>query len=247
MIVCKLCGNEYNALGIHLRMKHKISVDDYLAQFPGAPTMTEESRKAYKASGEKRYSEGNLTAFINSAKEYAQSEENRKRLIAHNKDPKFIESQRERLSELATKTNKREWQENYEQSKERATRNVLKSLQAKRSPQQLIVGEYLESLGYNIEYEKLFINSENRRMLVDIYLNDFNIAIEINGESGHGDPTKRDPSQWSLHQRDGYERDLVKMDYFKDNLLFIWHSEIKDESYKSKLLEFLSDRSCKIG
>lgn len=247
MIVCKLCGNQYNALGIHLKRNHKISVNDYLTQFPGSPTISDESREAYSSSGKKRYEEGGLTAFIESAKEYAQSEENKQRLIAHNKDPKFIDSQRGRLSELATRTNKREWIENYEQSKERATKNVLKSLQRKRSPQQLILGEYLQSLGYDIEYEKLFTNSENRRMLVDIYLIDFDIAIEINGESGHGDLNKRNPKQWSRYQKDGYERDLVKMDYFKDSLLFIWHAEIKDGSYRNKLIEFLSDRSCKIG
>ena len=247
MVECKLCGNQYNALGIHLRLKHKIRVEEYRIRFPDSPVISEESRKAYHDASQKRYMEGKSELFIESARKYSASEENRQRLAAHNRDIDFINSQRARLSELATKTNRREWSENYEASKERATKNILKSLQNKRSPQQVIVGEYIQSLGYSIEYEKLFINQDSRRMLVDIYLTDLDLAVEINGESGHGDPTKCDPSKWSQYQKDGYERDLVKIDYFKDRLVFIWHAEIEDGSYKKKLTEFLSDRSCKTG
>lgn len=48
MIVCKLCNKEYKRLdSSHLSKTHKISVDDYLKQFPGSEIISKETRNLY--------------------------------------------------------------------------------------------------------------------------------------------------------------------------------------------------------
>jgi very-short-patch-repair endonuclease len=55
MIVCKICGKEYKRLdSSHLAKSHKISVNDYLEQFPGAEIISKESLELY-SNGTSRY------------------------------------------------------------------------------------------------------------------------------------------------------------------------------------------------
>lgn len=50
MITCKLCQRHFRKItNSHLRDKHSTTLEEYLNQFPDAPTMTEELRMSYGA------------------------------------------------------------------------------------------------------------------------------------------------------------------------------------------------------
>lgn len=247
MVKCKLCEYEYNALGIHLRRIHNISVGEYLEQFPGSPTISEESRKNYGDIGRKNWKDPEIRkSMMESMRPNWDSEENKRRLREHNRDPKFIESQRERLSILATNTNKRMWKEDYETCRERATKNALwaarKSCVTKI---QLIVADYLKENNIKYTLEKYFTFS-GRRTRVDIYLDDLNLVVEINGLYWHGKPGTP-IEEMSDYQREGYERDRFKESVFGNKLLFLWEDEIYSGEFKSKLDEFITIGHVKLG
>lgn len=77
------------------------------------------------------------------------------------------------------------------------------------------------------------------RIYVDIYLPESEQVIEVNGEYWHG---KHDisPSDMIDIQIEGYRRDMIRKKIFGDSLLFLWESEIENNTYEDKLLEFLS-------
>jgi len=77
MIVCKLCNKEYKRLdSSHLPKTHKISVKDYLEQFPGSEIISKESLELY--------SKGTIKYFSN--------EENRKKNV-YTRTPEIIQAQ----------------------------------------------------------------------------------------------------------------------------------------------------------
>lgn len=242
MVKCEICGKEYKALGIHLKLTHKISVKEYLDDYPGSPVISEESKKAYGDSTKKRWSNPEYRKLQEERlMSYSNSDENKERLRKHNQDPEFIESQRERLSNLATETNKRLWQEDYETCKERATKNALWAARTSciTKPQKE-VADYLEESNINYSLEKYF-TIDSKRIRVDIYLEDLDLIVEINGNYWHGKPDSP-LEDMTYYQRQGYERDRFKESVFKDKLLFLWEDEIWSGSYKSKLGEFIRTR-----
>jgi cobaltochelatase CobS len=52
-ILCRECGAKYKALPVHLKRAHGMTVEEYLAKFPGAPIMTEAARAASGSHGKK--------------------------------------------------------------------------------------------------------------------------------------------------------------------------------------------------
>lgn len=51
--VCRICGHEDHYLGDHLSEAHGLSVEEYLAAFPGSPTVSDEALAAFDADREK--------------------------------------------------------------------------------------------------------------------------------------------------------------------------------------------------
>lgn len=243
MIKCKICGKEYKALGIHLKFTHKISVTEYLDIYPNSPTLSEESKKAYGDAKKKNWQDPDFRKFqLERLNSYSNSEENKERLREHNRDKNFIDSQRNRLSKLASDTNRRMWQEDYDTCRERATKNALWAARTSciTKPQKE-VADYLRESNVNYSLEKYFIIDSNTRVRVDIYLEDYDLIIEINGNYWHGKPDSC-LEDMTYYQRQGYERDRVKESIFGDKLLFLWEDEIWSGEYKLKLDEFIGTR-----
>lgn len=248
MVKCEVCGEMFNSVSHHLK-KHNMKVKEYKEMFPNAILRTEESTKAYSEAATKKYYENCQINFRESASRAAKSKENVSRLIKQNKDPEFIDSQRERLSLLMSDTNKREWKLNYEQCKERALTNLLwNDKRGPRSNLQKTVSDYLLSSGYRIHEEKAFsIDGDVKK--VDCYLLDYDLVIEVNGRYWHGDIELQSVEDMSGYQLQGYERDCIKKEYFKDKILFIWEEQVYNDDYKELIEKFIAshDGSCKIG
>lgn len=241
MIKCKICGAECNSVSHHLKV-HKVSVSKYLEMFPGSELKTKEVFESYSNAATKKYYETDQTAFREACKVSANSDANKERLRNHNKDPKFIDSQRERLSKQMSETNRREWGKDYDSCKKRALKNLLwDASRGSRSKVQKIVASYVRSLGFLIKEEKpIFVDGSV--VHIDIYLEDFNLAIEVNGRYWHGDPSIQSVNDMTSYQKQGYERDLIKKSHFKDKILFIWEDQVYNDDYKNIIDKFLIER-----
>lgn len=53
-IQCKICGYFYHRLEVHLKKKHSMSLEEYLEEYPGEPTMSESAKKKASKSAKKR-------------------------------------------------------------------------------------------------------------------------------------------------------------------------------------------------
>lgn len=247
MVKCNICGNEYNSLGVHLRRSHNVTVSEYQILYPGAKVQSDESRLSRSEGAKKKWKNPEYRdSMIQRLNSYSNSEANKSRLRAQNKDPEFIDSQRERLSKLATDTNKKQWSLNYEECRKRATKNVLWG--AKVSSVTCIqrdVARYLETIGIRYSLEKYFTFGE-KLVRVDLYLDDLDLVVEVNGNYWHGRPGTP-LEEMSNFQREGYERDEFKRSVFGDRVLFLWEDDILSGKYKETLDEFITIGHVKQG
>lgn len=246
VVKCRICGKECNALGSHVRI-HNLTIKEYRNLYPDAETISEESRKNYGSASKKNWDNPEIRkSQLERLKSYSNSEENKERLRKHNRDSKFIESQKERLSKLASDTNRRLWESDYDACRERATKNALWAARTSCVTKiQIKVADYLKDKGIKYSLEKYF-TVNGRRVRVDIYLEELDLIIEVNGNYWHGKPGTP-LEEMTRYQRQGYERDRYKESIFEDKLLFLWEEDIHSGKYESQIDEFIAIGHVKSG
>ena len=105
----------------------------------------------------------------------------------------------------------------------------------KNTAPHLKINELLDKL--NIKY----INEKNYKYYsIDIYLPDFNLAIEIMGDYFHANPLKYKKEELNSMQLKNIRRDKAKHTYMKKyhniNILYLWEYDI---NHNLKLCEYL--------
>lgn len=245
-LLCKDSNREFHKLSQHIRTIHKMSVKDYKEMFPYAETVSKEYSLSRSEILKKEFREGKMNTpdrikqvemFNKKGIDYKQSEEGRKE--ASELQKKIWESlsdkeRSDRMNNLERK--KKEWMTNnpeefrshqsYAYSKACSTCRIT-SIHRK-------VSDYLNSIGIEHENEYFYLGAN-----VDIYIPSLNKVIECNGEFWHGNPEIIPVEDMTEYQLQGYSRDMRRKELFGDNVIFLWESEINDNTYVEKLNSFL--------
>lgn len=137
---------------------------------------------------------------------------------------------------LASERLKKRWDtdEDYRKAMSIRSMNTLKNSRNTMTSIHVKVSDYLTSIGiYHLNEE--IVNG----ISVDIYIPSLDKIIECNGEFWHGNPDILEISDMSRFQLDGYNRDLRRKNAFGNKVLFLWESEINDNTFIDKLSKFL--------
>lgn len=109
-------------------------------------------------------------------------------------------------------------------SKEEAAEEFRKSLITHCTKYEDQFFEFLHSQGWQFEFQKV-IYTKTSFYIVDFYLNDFNIIVELDGE-GHKERMKEDAQRTEELKSLGFSR-----------VVRFWNKEIKKKSYCKSILK----------
>lgn len=243
---CLICNNDrdFHKLGQHVRTIHKISIEEYKEMFPGAETVSQEYSEFRSNIIKNEYKEGKMNTpdrlrqikeFNKKGIEYKQSEEGRKEAADLQKRIWSIMSDEEKKCRLKLlESKKKEWMINNPEEFLSHQSYACSKVPIQITSIHKKVSDYLTSIGID-HLNEYYINGAN----VDIYIPSCNKVIECNGEAWHGNPETMSLEDMSYFQYNGYKRDERRKKLFGDSVLFLWESEILDDSFKDKLGKFL--------
>lgn len=215
-VLCPICNDNkpYDTLKQHLRMKHNMSIEDFLLSYPGYKTFTEHYHKIQSD----RCRKGLEKSW--SSIEYRQKKIEYLRANPHLKQ--MTPEQREHQKRVASERLKKDWQRpDYQQkmsekmSNQHKNQNLQKAIlngQRKhweehiswenktfkiKSSYEELVANLLDSLKISYDYEKVFKYFDSKRKkyrnyYADFYLIDYDVVLEVKASWAIEDQTVLD-------------------------------------------------------
>ena len=205
-VTCNICGKKFITIGHHIKIKHGVSIEEYLKMYPNATISSEEflndrREKVKKSCNTEEFrSKMSEIGYKNNSRpeRRKQSSEILKSL---NKNPEFrelgIKAWKEKLkdpvfykehSELLSKNAKEQWSKDYDNLSKKVGPHIWKSEMFEkpfRSFAEMFLAEQLLVSGIQFSYEKHYFKyycsekNKIRKYNPDFYLTDYDLFIEV--------------------------------------------------------------------
>jgi very-short-patch-repair endonuclease len=213
LLICKLCGNEFKELYSHIRNAHNITKDIYLEQFPGSKMRIESLLEINRQGGKYVRDE---QFRLNASERFKKMHERGtfKNVYTEERNNKISECQKKRWDKISTNDRSAFWKENVKKIRlsmgedgyrKHMGKNGAKSFSDKGKKHSNLELEICNE--FQLAGIKTMPQYEIDGYYFDLYLPEYNILVEIDGDFWH--PKSLDECKYDF-QKSNYKKDKRK-------------------------------------
>ena len=213
LLICKLCNREFKELYSHVRNSHQINKDEYLSMFPNSKMRIDSLIEINKQSG--KY-ERNAEYRLKSSERFKKMHEEGvfKNVYTNERNKKIAVKQKNRWDKMSSEDRSLFWKNNVkkirntmgeDEYRKHMGRNGAKAFADKTIKHSNLELEICNE--FTLAGIKTIPQYEIEGYYFDLYLPEFNILIEVDGDFWH--PVSLSECQYPF-QKKNYYKDKIK-------------------------------------